>query len=296
MGVYSISDLARLTGISSHTLRVWEKRYALLQPQRTESNTRYYLAGDLRRLVMIAALHRKGMRISRIAELAPEELEQEYRIIGEAESASIHRLKQALIDMDVLTVEEILDDAIRLEGFESALTGTILPLLGQMEIMWLAGTIEEAHEAFFREQIRRKTIRAIDALPRPAGGRRYILLLPKGNQQELNHLFMHYFLRRGGIEVTDLGCEIQVECALSAARRCQAEGILVVNEDPVHWKFGQFIASLAERTELPIIISGTASQDDWSRFGGRVIVLEDVEETIRYVSAARDQPLPGPLA
>ena len=75
MGIYSISDLAELSGVKTHTLRVWEKRYALLKPQRTETNIRYYLDSDLKMLLLVLHLNNNGLRISRIAELSLEEME-----------------------------------------------------------------------------------------------------------------------------------------------------------------------------------------------------------------------------
>lgn len=283
MGVYSISDLSGLTGIKAHTLRVWEKRYGLLRPRRTEGNVRYYEDEDLRHLLMVVALYQKGLRISRIAELGPAQIEAEYRQINRWGDHAADRLRQALVDLDVHTMDELLDQAIRQDGFESVLFRLLLPLLDQMEAMWLSGAVEDAHEALLREQIRRKTIREIDALPRQSGGSRIVMFLPQGNQQELSHLFMHYFLRQQGISVTDLGCDVQVECALSAVRRCAAEAILLVNADPVHWQFGKFIEQLRQHTDLPILISGRASEGEWPRLGGQVIALDGFEDTIRFV-------------
>jgi DNA-binding transcriptional MerR regulator len=287
VSVYSISDLADLTGIKPHTLRVWEKRYGLALSRRTEGNIRYYLEEDLRRLRMVAALYRKGLRISRIAEMAPDELESEFRRIASPGEEIAARLRNALVDLDARSVDELLDEAIEAEGFDQVLFRIVLPLLEDMEAMWIAGTIDEAHEAFFREQIRRKAIREIEALPRPADGHRVIMLLPRGNQQTLSHLFMHFFLRKQGIAVTDLGADIPLECALSAVRRCDAEAILLVNADPVHWQFGHFIDQLVAHTELPVVVSGRATEADWSKYEGRVIPLEGIEDTIRFVRDLR---------
>jgi len=198
------------------------------------------------------------------------------------------RIHQALMDMDTIQLDLLLDQAIQRDGFEHTVFYLILPLLDQMEVMWMSGAIEEGHEAFFREMIKRKTIREIDALPHAPDGNRIILMLPQGNQQELSHLFMHYFLRKQGLSVTDMGCEIHLECACSALRRCKSEAILLVNADPVHWQFCQFVRELTSRTQLPIIISGKAADDDWSRYGGQVVALDSIEETIRYVSQLRE--------
>jgi MerR family transcriptional regulator, light-induced transcriptional regulator len=288
VGIYSISDLAELTGVKTHTLRVWEKRYGLLTPQRTETNIRYYLDQDLKVLMMVLNLYNHGIRISRIAEMKVEEMEAESKRISKVEENDESRLLQCIADLDVTGVGNILDKNIRNKGFETTLMELILPVMDKMELMWLSGTIEEAHEACFRELIKRKTIREIDAAEHNCKGPKVIMFLPQGNHQELSHLFMHYFLRRQGLCITDMGCNISGECADYALRKCNVECVLIVNADPVHWQFGPFIKDLVTRTSLPIVLSGRAADDDWSQYGGQVIVIDSIEETIRFVSRLQE--------
>lgn len=288
MGVYSISDLAELTGVKTHTLRVWEKRYGLLKPQRTESNIRYYLDHDLEVLRSIVNLTRHGVKISHIAEMTGSEILEESQKIPSGQEDVEGCLYRAIREMNVTDIDGILDDSIAKNGFESTLLHSILPLLAHMEVMWLDGTIDEAHEACFREVVKRKSLREIDKLAHNCKGPRVIMFLPKGNQQELNHLFMHYFLRKQGLCVTDMGCDINLDCACSALRKCESECILIVNEDPVHWQFGPFIRDLVKHTSLPIIVSGRASEDHWEQYEGQVIAIDSIEETIRFVSRLKE--------
>jgi DNA-binding transcriptional MerR regulator len=288
VGIYSISDLAELTGVKTHTLRVWEKRYGLLRPQRTDTNIRYYLDSDLKVLMLVLNLYNHGVRISRIAEMTPQEMEEENKRISVGQNDDDGLLLQGLIDLDVTVMNTILDNSIRKNGFEVTLMSLILPMLEKMELMWLSGSIEEAHEACFRELIKRKTIREIDALPHHCSGPKVIMFLPHGNQQELSHLFMHYFLRKQGLCITDMGCDVNLDCASYALRKCNAECVLIVNADPVHWQFGPFIKELVNRTSLPIVVSGRASDDDWNQYGGQVIILDTIEETIRFVSRLQE--------
>jgi DNA-binding transcriptional MerR regulator len=288
MGVYSISDLAELTGVKCHTLRVWEKRYGFLKPRRTEANIRYYQDQDLRVLQQVVNLYQHGVRISRIAEMSPEEMEAESRRFVQRQEDDESRLFKSMLEMDVPLMDSLIDDLIRKNGFESTLITRILPLLNKMEHMWLAGTIDEAHEVCFRQLIKRKTIREIDQLPHNGRGPRVIMFLPQGNHEELSHLFMHYFLRKQGLCVTDMGCDINLGCACSALQKCETECILIVNADPVHWQFGPFVRNLLHRTSLPVIVSGRATHDDWSDYSGQVIVMDGLEETIRFVSRLKE--------
>lgn len=288
MGIYSISDLAELTGVKTHTLRVWEKRYALLKPQRTETNIRYYLDSDLKMLLLVLDLYNNGLRISRIAELSLEEMKEESKRISSAQEDHEAKLLQNLVDLNITGMDSVLNQYIKTKGFEATLIELILPVLEKMELMWISGSIEEAHEACFKELIKRKTIREIDALKHNCSGPKVIMLLPKGNQQELSHLFMHYFVRKQGLCITDIGCNVSCDCANSALQKCDVECVLIVNADPVHWQFGPFIKELVERTNLPIVVSGRASDDDFDQFGRQVIIIDTIEETIRFVSELQE--------
>ena len=101
MGIYSISDLAELTGIKTHTLRVWEKRYGLLRPQRTGTNIRFYEESDLEMLRWVQKLNNHGFRISRIAEMTMEEIESEYIRISKLHQDYEENLHKGLINLDV---------------------------------------------------------------------------------------------------------------------------------------------------------------------------------------------------
>ena len=65
MGKYSIKDLEELSGIKAHTIRIWEKRYNLIEPERTLTNIRYYSDEDLKKLLNVSMLNRHGLKISR---------------------------------------------------------------------------------------------------------------------------------------------------------------------------------------------------------------------------------------
>lgn len=266
---------------------MWEKRYGFLRPQRTDTNIRYYVDSDLTLLRLVQRLNNHGVRISRIAEMSLEELEIECRSISLQQDDYEGKLLQGLTEMDVTLIDSVLDSSIRHHGFESTLMNLVLPFMEKMEIMWLAGTIEEAHEVCFGEIIKRKTIREIDMMPHNCSGPSVIMFLPKGNQQELSHLFLHYFLRKQGLCVTDMGCDINIECATSALSKNPYECILIVNADPVHWQFASFVQELTKNTSLPIIVSGRAAGENLQE-DEHVIVLDNIEATIRFVNRLQE--------
>ena len=74
INVFSIKDLENFSGIKAHTIRIWEKRYRVLEPDRTISNIRTYNEAELKKILNVAYLNRNGFKISRIAELSDDEL------------------------------------------------------------------------------------------------------------------------------------------------------------------------------------------------------------------------------
>jgi DNA-binding transcriptional MerR regulator len=287
VGIYSISDLAGLTGVKTHTLRIWEKRYGLLKPKRTETNIRFYEDEDLQMLRLVQRLNNHGVRISRIASMNLAEMTAECNRLQQPDEERQAALLVALASMDVTQTESILDQAIRQDGFDRSLESLIIPTLAEMEVLTLSGKITEAHEAFFRELIKRKASREIDAMPHNCSGPKVMMFLPEGNDQDLSHLFLHYYLRQQGLCVTDMGCDISLDCVTAALQKCTFECIIVLNADPVHWQFHSFIQALAQKTSLPVIVSGKASEEK-KETEDNIIVLSSMPETIQFVSRLKE--------
>src|SRR5688572_5250071 len=85
MAQYSIKDLETLSGVKAHTLRIWERRYDFLKPKRTATNIRFYSDEQLRKLLNISTLNRKGFRISKIAEMSEQQLNAEVLKAGDSD-------------------------------------------------------------------------------------------------------------------------------------------------------------------------------------------------------------------
>ena len=71
---FSIKDLENLSGIKAHTIRIWEKRYNVLEPMRSETNIRFYDIKSLQKLLSIVLLHNYGYKISKISKLNEPEI------------------------------------------------------------------------------------------------------------------------------------------------------------------------------------------------------------------------------
>ncbi len=216
MASYSIKDLEKLSGIKAHTLRIWEKRYNLVEPKRTETNIRYYDDEDLKKIMNIALLNRKGMKISHLANLDNKEICEKIKDLSASEQDNEYTLDNlvlSMIEMDEKRFEKILSFSILRDGFEKTLIHTIYPFFEKIGILWLTGAINPAQEHFISNLIRQKLIVAIDSTVENISpqSKSFILYLPEGELHEISLLFNHYLLKKRGHKVIYLGQSVPFE-------------------------------------------------------------------------------------
>ncbi len=210
MANYSIRDLEKLSGIKAHTIRIWEKRYQLIQPRRTSTNIRYYSDNELKKLLNISILHRHGFKISKIAELDNEQIHERIKEITNETCdfiSQVENLVIAMIELDEDKFEKVLSKSIIRIGFEETIIKLVYPLFEKIGILWVTGTINPAQEHFMSNLIRQKLIAAIDGqIPsESARSKSFMLFLPEGELHELGLLFYSFMLRKNGHQIIYLG-------------------------------------------------------------------------------------------
>ena len=99
MVAYSIKDLESLSGVKAHTLRIWEKRYGIIKPSRTDTNIRYYMDCDLQKILNITLLNRKGYKISKIAGMPNDEIRQKVAELTEVGAVFEDQLDALMLSM-----------------------------------------------------------------------------------------------------------------------------------------------------------------------------------------------------
>lgn len=210
MSSYSIKDLEHLSGIKAHTLRIWEQRYNFIEPKRTDTNIRYYSDDDLKLVLNISTLKENGYKISKIAKMNEEELNQEVLKIAETNLRfpdQINSLTLSMIDMDEDRFESILNNNILKYGFERTMLNIIYPFLAKIGMLWQTGSILPAQEHFISNLIRQKMTVAIDGqyvTERESKGK-WLLYLPEGELHELSLMFAAFLLRARKFKVIYLG-------------------------------------------------------------------------------------------
>lgn len=222
MAIYSIKDLEKLSGIKAHTIRIWEQRYRLLQPQRTDTNIRYYLDEDLRRLLNVALLKKNGMKISVIASMPETDISNKVKELSEVnfeKETQLDALAIAMIEMDEYKFNHIISSNVKEIGFEQTMLTVIHPFLEKVSVLWLTGSIHPIQESFTSYLIRQKLMVAIDQLPLAQDfSNEFMIYIPEGEIQELSILFLYFLLKSRGFRVVYLGQNVSVsdlEVALS---------------------------------------------------------------------------------
>ncbi|AYQ33846.1 MerR family transcriptional regulator [Runella sp. SP2] len=210
MSNYSIRDLEQLSGIKAHTIRIWEQRYNIIQPKRTDTNIRMYDDQDLKLVLNISLLKDHGYKISDIAKFSLDEISHEVMAISDQKlnyPDQIHALTIAMIDLDEDRFEKIISTNFLQNGFENTMLNIIYPFLTRIGTLWLAGSIGPAQEHFMSNLIRQKVIVAIDGqvIKYHPNSKKFLLFLPEGELHEISLLFTSYVIRAHHHRVVYLG-------------------------------------------------------------------------------------------
>jgi len=232
MAVYSIKELEKLSGIKAHTIRIWEKRYNLIEPHRTNTNIRYYTDNDLKKILNVAVLNRHGIKISSIAKLNELELREEIIRVSSASDSNdtmIDSMVLSMIDLDEYKLESLIDKSIHNIGLEATVSEVFYPFLEKVGILWLSGDVYPAQEHFVTYLIRQKIIAAIEGLSGTFNrdARKFLLLLPEGEWHEIALLFSHYLIREARHEVIYLGQSVPYSDVLAIGASKRVDYILI---------------------------------------------------------------------
>ncbi|MBL7872947.1 MAG: MerR family transcriptional regulator [Cyclobacteriaceae bacterium] len=223
MGKYSIKELETLSGIKAHTIRIWEKRHRIIEPQRTLTNVRYYSDADLRKIINVSLLNNYGLKISKIAGMSDGEINSEVVQLTSSQNEAtifIDQFIMSMIDMEEEQFEKLLAHLIMKFGFERTVLEIVYPFLEKIGILWQTKNISPAQEHFISNLIRQKIIVAIDSLPFPAkDADKVVLFLPENELHEIGLLFYHFIVKKIGFRTFYLGQHLPYE---DLRKVCQA--------------------------------------------------------------------------
>ncbi|WP_286756390.1 MerR family transcriptional regulator [Roseivirga sp. UBA838] len=264
MANYSIKDLEHLSGIKAHTLRIWEQRYGLINPKRTDTNIRFYDQDDLKLILNVSLLKDNGFKISKIAQMSKEEMHETVLEIADKATSfadQIYGLTLAMIDLDEQRFEKIISSNTLKIGFERTMLNIIYPFLTKIGIMWITDSINPAQEHFISNLIRQKVIVAIDGQYETFDeeAKKYMLFLPEGELHELSLLFANYLIRARGNRVVYLGQNMpfqDLQVAFNAYKPDYLLTIMTTKDRNISTE--EYLANLADNfSDTPILVAGS---------------------------------------
>lgn len=206
---FSISDLENLSGVKAHTIRVWERRYGLIRPARTDTNIRHYSVEELCDLLNIAYLNTNGVKISKIAAMSHAVREAKVRELGHVTDAGavLNDLVMSMLHLDEARFETCCNGFSHKHGFRRLAEEVFLPFMIQVGLLWQSRSIRPAHEHFASNLIRRRLEAETHALPvaTSSSSPTFILYLREFEVHELGLLHANYLLHSAGKRVIYLG-------------------------------------------------------------------------------------------
>lgn len=216
---FSIKDLESLSGIKAHTIRIWEKRYKLLEPSRTPTNIRYYTLEDLQKLLNVTFLNQNGYKISKIAKNNSKEIASLVSIIvRDQEFGDYHHaansFKIAMMNFDQHLFYETYDTLLESTDFRTIFYNCFMPLLHEIGLLWQTDTINPAHEHFLYNLIKQKVMLNIEDVQhkvRTINDETFVLFLPENEIHELGLIFLNYEIVSLGYKCIYLGQSIALE-------------------------------------------------------------------------------------
>jgi methanogenic corrinoid protein MtbC1 len=215
--IFSIKDLENLSGIKAHTIRIWEKRYNVLEPTRTDTNIRLYDLASLQKLLNITLLHNHGYKISKISKYPPEKIPALVREIISDKSAKSHAIsafKMAMINFDHSLFFSTYNTLLSEKSFREVFYEVFIPLMTEMGLLWQSDTITPAHEHFISYLIKQKLLintEKVQILEPSRNDKVFVLYLPMNEIHELGLMYLNYEVLSHGYKTIYLGESVPTE-------------------------------------------------------------------------------------
>lgn len=207
---FTIKDLENISGIKAHTIRIWEKRYNLLEPQRTETNIRYYSPENLTKLLNIVLLNNNNYKISKIAAMSEDDITLKSRELAFSiaiNDEAINSFKLSMFQFDKILFNNTYNKLLHKKTFREIFKDVFIPFLDHIGLLWQTDTLLPAHEHFISNLIAQKIQINTEKLQYSINdtNKTYVLFLPENEIHELGLMYLNYELVLRGHHTIYLG-------------------------------------------------------------------------------------------
>ena len=292
--IFSIKDLENLSGIKAHTIRIWEKRYNVLEPMRTESNIRYYDLASLQKLLNITLLHNHGYKISKIAKYPEETIPSLVREIISEKSAKHHAInafKIAMMNFDQTLFFNTYNSLLSEKSFREIFYDVFIPLMNEIGLLWQTDTITPAHEHFITYLIKQKVLTNTEKLQNVEPiktDKVFVLYLPLNEIHELGLMYLNYEIVFHGYKSIYLGESVPLESLKDIKK--YFDNIVYVsyltvepNKDLVNTYVDKFYAEILDETSELWLLGRIVEFIDTSKISSNTKIHHSISELVNYL-------------
>jgi DNA-binding transcriptional MerR regulator len=251
-GRVRIGELSRRTGVSIDLLRVWERRYGVLVPERTAGGQRLYSVADEQRIRAMQAHLASGVSAGEAARLVTQSG-------GAAASAAdlARPLAAALDDLDEAGAHAALDRIFGELGVESALSDVLMPYLRELGDRWACAEVTAAEEHFASRLLHARLLAAARGWDGGTGPRA-LLACPPGEEHDLALIAFGIALSRRGWRITYLGANTPIDAIQEMVGEIDVEVVVLAATTPL--RFADVIDQLRELARaVPVAIAGAGA-------------------------------------
>lgn len=238
---YRIGAIAKLTGLSSHTIRVWERRYGAVEPVRTPGGTREYSAQDLEKLTLLRTLSEAGHSIGRIAALEKAELDELLRevqaraprsVASSDTTPAVETLLTHIMDLDMASAERALLSTASVIGPLATILDVVAPLVEEVGKRCESGEYRIAHERAATAALRTLLGHFLSSHSQRPMQAIAVAATMSGERHELGALMSSFIAVTRGYDVLYTGPDLPVEEIAHIVEKKDAKLILlsIVNE------------------------------------------------------------------
>ncbi len=302
--MYTIKQAAARSGLRVPTVRVWERRYGVVHPERTPTGYRLYDDRAIERLIAMRHLvEHDGMRPSQAAERILSAGDDLADLIEQATlrdgatvapsrgqvastvqaTGEVDAFVSATRRLDIAAMDRILDAAFAAERFESALEHVVFPALRAVGDGWAEGSIDVAMEHAASETVRRRLARFYDGAASD-GAPDVIVGLPPGGHHEIGALAFAVAARRSGVDVLYLGADVPLASWLTAVEASLAPVVIVgaVTAADVG-SAGAVVAALGGGSRRTTVAIGGQRADEVTATSEAILLPASIDEAVAAV-------------
>jgi DNA-binding transcriptional MerR regulator/methylmalonyl-CoA mutase cobalamin-binding subunit len=288
--MYTIKQAAQRSGVSSASLRAWERRYGVVRPQRTESGYRLYDDDAIATLAAMRRLVEDGWTAATAAAAVSAGEAPQYSTLAAAaaavpagEGADLRDDFLAAADaVDVGRLESVLDQAFSLGSFETVADDWLMPTLRALGEAWATGRVDVAGEHAASQCVMRRLSMAFAGAASLSRGPRVVVGLPSGSHHELGTLAFATALRRRGVTVVYVGADLP-GTSWQRAVRAFPSGAAVLGVPTADDRGAAGEAAAALRSAAPGLVVAAGGRHGRALAPGVVSLPDSITESARVV-------------